>query len=80
MFKQRAQEPHHGQGRQIGVQLATGGGHFRSAVTDALNGRLAPLELANQISAVNIAAGLAGREKDFHALFACLVLATGSIR
>ena len=57
------------------VQLAAGGGHFRAAVTDALDVGIRCAELTNQIRAVQIAAGFASREKDFHA---CLRLVRDS--
>ena len=38
---QHAGEPHHGQGGQVGVQLAAGRGHLRAAVADGLEARAA---------------------------------------
>ena len=57
-------EPHHGQRRQVGVQTTAGGGHVRPAVTDRLEPLAAGLQLANQASAVQIAAGLSGGKED----------------
>ncbi len=65
--EQHAQKPHHRQGRQIGVQLAPGGRHLRTAIADRFQiGILAP-QLANQIGRVHIAARFADGKKDLHA-------------
>src|SRR5690606_36599334 len=61
-----AQHPHHGELGHVGVKLAIGGGHLGTAIADGLQlGILIP-ELANQVGAVQVAAGLAGREVDLH--------------
>ena len=57
-------EPHHGQGGQIGMQTAAGGGHVRPAVAHRLEPVAAGLQLADQAGAVQIAAGLSGGEED----------------
>ena len=68
---EHAQKPHHRQRRQILVQRAAGGRHFRPAVSDAFDARPRAAKLANQIRAVQVAARFAGREKDLHARLAC---------
>ena len=62
--QQRSGEPHHGQRRQVFMQLATDLGHFRPAVSDALNVRPSLLQLSDQICPVQIAARLADREEN----------------
>ena len=62
--QQHAGEPHHRQRGQIGVELAADLGHFRTAVADGLNLRAALPQLPDQVGPVQIAAGLADREKN----------------
>src|SRR5579863_7557807 len=65
--QQRPQDPHYGQGRQVGVQIATGFGHQRATVADALDVGLALAQAADQVRAVQIAAWLASGKEDLHA-------------
>jgi hypothetical protein len=48
----RAQKPHHGQLRQVGVQVATGRGHHRSAVADKLGRGILGADRMDQVGAV----------------------------
>src|SRR5262245_20011240 len=69
--EQDAQEPHDRQHRQIGVQRATGRSHFRTAIADALDTRLQPPQLTDQVCPVHIAARLSCGKENLHARFAC---------
>jgi hypothetical protein len=61
-----AEDPHHGQHSHVRVELAAGRGHLGTAVADELDVGAFGAELPDQIGAVEIAAGFAGREEDFH--------------
>ena len=64
--QEHAEKPHHGQGREIGVQFAAGRRHQRAAVADAFDIRPPRTELPDQVRAVQIAARLAGGKEDLH--------------
>jgi hypothetical protein len=48
------------------VELAAGFGHQRSAIADAFDTGMLPLQFANEVRAVHIATRFTGREKDAH--------------
>jgi hypothetical protein len=60
------QEPHHGQLGQVFVENAAGSRHPRSAVANALAVGPPALELADEVCAMQVAAGFTDGEKDFH--------------
>lgn len=64
--EQHAQKPHHGQHREVGVQLATGGGHAGAAIADRFQLGTAGAQGANQVRGVQVATRLADGKEDLH--------------